>query len=194
MRIHPPHNPKRFENYTKELAGALRKGAVGVLPTDTLYGLVASARIPDAVEKVYAFRKRNSKKPFIILIHSPEDVCLLGARIGVSERRVLKKVWPGRVSVILPCLGKRFRYLHRGANTLAFRVPSSKFLRNFLLKSGPLVAPSANPEGKKPAYSIREAERYFGNRVDFYCDKGKLSGKPSTLIAISGGAVRVLRK
>lgn len=187
-------NPKQYKNYHKELARALREGAVGVLPTDTLYGLVASALTRDAVERVYALRKRSSRKPFIILVHAPAHVRLFGARVGSSERKIFKEVWPGKVSVVLFCSGKKFRYLRCGGKTLAFRVPDSKVLRNFLLKSGPLVAPSANPEGKKPARSIKEAEQYFGSRVDFYCDKGRLSGRPSKLIAVQEGGVKILRE
>ncbi len=186
--------PKRYKGYTKGLARALRKGAVGILPTDTLYGLVASALLPDAVRRAYKVRKRSPRKPSIILAHSLAGIRLFGVRVSVRERRVLEKIWPGRVSVILHCSDKKYRHLHRGGTTLAFRVPASKALRNFLLVSGPLIAPSANPEGKKPAYSIREAERYFGNRVDFYCDKGVLRGKPSTLISIREGKTVVLRK
>ncbi len=185
---------KKYGGYRTELARALRGGAIGVLPTDTLYGLVASANAPDAVEKVYALRKRNQKKPFIILVSAPADVRVFGVRSKASERRVLNEVWPGKVSVVLRSSGRKFEYLRRGGVTLAFRVPGSRSLRNFLLKSGPLVAPSANPEGKKPARSIKGAKRYFGNRVDFYCDKGRLSGKPSKLIAIQGGGIKVLRK
>ncbi len=185
---------KRYKSYNTELAETLRKGAVGIFPTDTLYGLVASALLPDAVRRVYALRKRNPKKPFIILIHNPADVARFGVRVGTTERTIVKKMWPGKVSIVLRSSGTKSRYLRAGGATLAFRVPASRTLRTFLRKSGPLVAPSANPGGKKPAYSIKEAERYFGDRVDFYCDKGRLSGKASMLVSIIRGRIETLRK
>ena len=61
-------------------------------------------------------------------------------------------------------------------------------------KTGPLVAPSANPEKLPHARTIRQAEKYFGSSVDFYIDMGKLSGLASTLIEIKNEKVMIKRK
>ena len=101
---------------------------------------------------------------------------------------------------------------------IAFRLPAKKSLIEILKKTGPLVAPSANPEGQKPAQTILEAKKYFGpvrsrspqgdrstrsaraasngigNKVDFYLSGGMLKSKPSTLIKIGkNGKIIVLR-
>jgi L-threonylcarbamoyladenylate synthase len=86
--------------------------------------------------------------------------------------------------VILECSNRKLEYLHRGTKTLAFRLPKDGKIRKFLGKTGPLVAPSANPEGKKPARNVREAQGYFGSAVDFYLDGGLVKAEPSTLIEI----------
>jgi len=57
----------------------------------------------------------------------------------------------------------------------------------------PIVAPSANPEGQKPAAKIQEAKNYFGDKVDFYVDSGSLAGAPSTLIILKGNKVFIKR-
>jgi len=67
-------------------------------------------------------------------------------------------------------------------------------LRFLLRKTGPLVAPSANPEGLDPALTIRQAKKYFSNMVDFYIDRGKLESSPSTLVKIEAGNIIVLRE
>lgn len=178
------------------------RGGVGVLPTDTLYGIVGSALQSKTVKKIYRLRKRNPKKPMIILIGSLDDVRQFGVALTPAVEKILKKVWPGKVSVILPmgangrgkAAVKKFHYLHRGTKTLAFRLPTLSNLKNFLKKTGPLVVPSANFEGKTPARTIKEAKHYFGDRISFYIDAGKLMSKPSTLIAIDQGKVLVLRK
>jgi len=168
----------------REVVRCLVKGGVGVIPTDTIYGLVGSAFSPEAVERMYRLRKREAKKPFIVLIASPRDVKKFGVKPSLQAEDFFKKIWPGPVSVILPCSGKRFRYLHRGGETLAFRVPEPRWLRALVAKSGPLVAPSANPAGKKPAATVRAAYGYFKGNVDFYVDGGRIAGVPSTLIKI----------
>lgn len=174
----------------------VREGGVGVLPTDTIYGLVASALNRKAVEKVYKLKKRTPDKPSIILISSLEN--LRSFKISLDNRpqtiNYLQKLWPNPVSVILSCAYPEFEYLHRGANSLAFRMPNHPELLELLKETGPLIAPSANLEGQTPAETIEQAREYFGNQVDFYIDGGKLTREPSTLISIADGQVKVLRR
>lgn len=172
----------------------LRRGGIGVVPTDTIYGISASASSPRAIARIYRLRKRNSKKPLIVLISALGDLKKLGVHLRSSDRVFLNKIWPEKVSVVLPCRGKKFSYLHRGTGTLALRLPKNARLRSFLGKTGPLVAPSANPEGLPPAKTIQEAMKYFGDKVDFYIDAGRLDSLPSTLVSITDGKVKVLRQ
>lgn len=173
----------------------LKNGGVGVLPTDTLYGVVASALIKNAVARLYLLRRKTSSKPFIVLIADTAMLRRFGVQLEELEQQFLKKVWPGPVSVILTVPSNRFAYLHKGKKTLAFRIPAQSGFRAFLKKTGPLLAPSANPEGLPPATTIRDAKAYFGDKVDFYvASKQRLSGLPSTLVSLKGGSVRVLRK
>lgn len=113
-----------------------------------------------------------------------------------EEQKVfLKNHWPNPVSVVLACPSVKFQYLHRDKNSLAFRLPKNKTLLNILKKSGPLVAPSANLEGEKPAESIDQARASFDNEVAFYVDGGKLISKPSTVIQLyEDGRYIVLRE
>ncbi len=161
------------------------------MPTDTIYGIVGSAFHRKAVERLYRVRHRDIKKPLIVLIGSLADL----ERFGVHyDAGFLGSVWPGPASVILRCPLKKFSYLHRGTKTIAFRLPDSEILRSFLRKTGPLAAPSANTEGDPPAITIRQAQKYFGDKVDFYVDGGMRRGKPSTLISINRGRINVLRR
>ncbi len=176
----------------KKYIKILRRGGIGVLPTDTIYGIVGSALNKKTIERIYKVRKRNLKKPFIILISSVKDLHKFGVNLDLKTKAICKTFWPGPVSVILPVSGKKFSYLHRGKSSLAFRLPKPRWLRNLIEKTGPLAAPSANPEGLKPASSIKEAKRYFGKTVDFYL-RGRINKKPSTLVAIKNGKVIVKR-
>ncbi len=172
----------------------IKKDGVGVLPTDTLYGIVGSAFSKRVVERIYALKGRNTKKPFIVLIHSILDLKKFGIKIAPAQKKILDSVWPGPVSVILPCPQKKFEYLHRGTKSLAFRLPKNRMLREILKKTGPIVAPSANPEGLPPAATVAEARKYFGGSVDFYLAGGRKVGKPSKIISLLGPESEVLRK
>jgi len=179
-----------IETAVKEI---LLNGGVGILPTDTIYGIVGSAFSKKAVARIYKLRKRNLKKPLIILVSSLKDLNIFGIQLDAKIKNFLRKLWPGKISIILPCPDKKFYYLHRRTKFLAFRLPKKPDLIKLLKETGPLVAPSANWEGFPPASTIKEAKRYFKNTVDFYVDGGKLIGGPSALIQIKGGKIEVLR-
>ncbi len=172
----------------------LKRGGVGVLLTDTIYGLVGRALHKKAVERIYRIKGRNPNKPLIILISSVRDIARFGIVLDVKTKQILRTVWPGRVSVIVPCPSQRFAYLHRGTKTLAFRLPKKPSLLALLRRTGPLVAPSANPEGLPPACNVTEAKKYFGDNVDFYLAGGRPQRNPSTLITIKDGEIISLRR
>lgn len=176
------------------LAEIIKNGGVGVLPTDTVYGLVASALRPESVERVYGLRHRNPDKPMIILISSLDDLEIFNIKLDAETESRLGGFWPGPVSVILPCPDGKFAYLHRGQNSLAFRWPDKEDLLELLRKTGPLVAPSANQEGKEAAKTITEAQKCFGEKADFYVDDGLLDSPPSTLISVENGEIIIKRQ
>lgn len=169
----------------------LKEGETGILPTDTIYGILGSALNKKTVEKIYRLRKRNKEKPMIILISSLKDLKLFNVK---ADERILKKFWPNPISIILPCTDKNFRYLHRGKNSLAFRLPDHPLLLRILKKTGPLVAPSANFEGEKSSETSEEAFNYFRNKTSFYLDAGRLQSKPSTIISLTDNNIEVIRQ
>ncbi len=179
---------------TRGIVRILKSGGVGVLPTDTIYGIVGSALSRKAVQRIYRLRHRNTKKPMIVLIHGASGLEQFGVLLDKRIEWKLREFWPGRTSIIFPCRAKKFSYLHRGTKTVAFRVPKPKKLRELLFATGPLVAPSANYEGAPPAKTIREAKRYFGGAVDFYVDGGRIDRKPSSVLAFRGRKIKVIRK
>lgn len=173
-------------------AGKLAKpGAVGVIPTDTVYGLVARASDQAAVTRLYNLKSREHK-PGTVIAANIDQLVELGLK-----RRYLKAVeqfWSEAVSVIIPC-GPELEYLHQGKNSLAVRIPADESLRKFLTQTGVLLTSSANHPGEPMAMNVAEARKYFGNKVDFYADGGDLSGRePSTIIRIIDDAVEIIRQ
>ena len=164
-----------------------------MLPTDTMYGLVGMALNHEAVERIYKLRTRDNTKPMIVLISGWEDLKQLGIKLTPNLRTELELLWPEPVSVILPSRGSSAAHLRREGTTLAVRWPKLKELITLISAVGPLVAPSANVEKKEPATNIREAENYFGERVDFYVDWGERGVVPSTLIKLEKRKRVVLR-
>lgn len=178
----------------EKLVSCLMDGGIAVIPTDTIYGIVGSALNTDTVEKIYQLRKRSKDKPFIILISSIKDLEKFDIELAQKQKEFLEKNWPSPLSVILSVEGDKFKYLHRDKNSLAFRMPKNKQLLDLLERVGPLVAPSANFEGEKPAETINEAKKYFGDQV-FYVDEDRIIGGSSTLVKLNeDGSFIVLRQ
>ena len=178
-----------------EITKSILQGKIGVIPTDTIYGIVGSALQPETVEKIYRLRKRALDKPFIILISSLNDLNHFNIQLTQKQKDFLKRYWPNPLSVVLPVNDEKFKYLHRGTNSLAFRMPKDEKLTDLLRNTGPLVAPSANFEGDKPSETIEETKKYFGDEIDFYVDSGKIKSMPSTLISLNkDGTFIVLRQ
>lgn len=178
----------------ENLVKVLNDGGVVVMPTDTLYGIVGSAFNKNTVERIYEIRKRAPTKPCIVLVADFDEVEKFGVTISSAQKNKIGE-YSGPVSVVLDCLDDNFEYLHRGTLTLAFRVPATQELRNLLLITGPLIAPSANTEGYPPSNNIQQAREYFGNQVDLYIDVGEITGKASKVIRLhTDGSVDILRQ
>lgn len=169
----------------------LNSGAVGILPTDTVYGLVCRATDEVAVKKLYALKNREYK-PGTLIAASIEQLVDLGLK--ARYLKAVEQFWPNPISIIIP--SAQLSYLHMGVGSLACRIIDGPYeLLNVLSKTGPLLTSSANQPGEPPANTIKEAIAYFGDTIDFYVDGGDLTDKkPSTLIRIVDDAVEILRE
>lgn len=165
-------------------------GAIGVIPTDTVYGVVARAHDQEAVTRLYEL-KRREHKPGTLIAASVDQLVVLGFKRRYLQ--AVEKYWPSPVSVIVPCM--ELAYLHQGVGSLAVRIPNKPELLQLLQITGPLLTSSANQPGEPPANTLAEAKAYFDNGVDFYEDGGNLSNaRPSTVIRVVDDAIEVLRQ
>jgi len=179
-------------NSYDDVITVLQDGGVGVMPTDTVYGLVARAADKAAVERFYGLKQRTHK-PGTVVAASVQQLLDLGLQERYLSR--VEQWWPGPLSVEVP-LGDELGYLHQDTGRQAFRVVADEGLRKVLEQTGPLVTTSANRPGEPGAVNLSEAQDYFENKVDFYVDGGDLSGRaPSTIIGVEDdGAITVYRQ
>ncbi len=168
----------------------LMNGKVGIMPTDTVYGIVARADDKHAVQKMYALKKREKKPGTLIAANTQQLV-----ELGVTQSNIDKvsKWWPNPLSAVLPIDGHN--YLHQGVTTLAMRVVAQPELSKLLEQTGPLITSSANQPSKPPATNIDEAVAYFGDSIDFYLDGGTIANvQPSTIVRPTDDGLEVLRQ
>lgn len=172
------------------LVSLLNGGAVGVLPTDTVYGLACRADNAVAVQRLYGLKHRHHK-PGTIIAANLQQLIDLGLR--PRYLKAVEQFWPNPLSVVIPC-GDELEYLHMGKQSLAVRIPADKVLGELLARSGPLLTSSANLPGESIATNRQEAQNYFGDTIDFYVDGGTIADhQSSTLIRVVDDAIEVLR-
>ena len=180
----------KIGGFDGKLVQLLRAGGVAVLRTDTLYGVVARADMQAAVERVYKVKGRTPTKSPIVLIAGPEAMF---DSYTEAELRDVAELWPGKNSVILPSTVAP-EWIARGNASVAYRVPDDEALRDLLAQTGPLIAPSANPEGLPPAMTIEAAKQYFGDAIDAYVDGGEVKDDtPSQLFRVTSDGLERLR-
>lgn len=141
----------------------LHGGGIAVIRTDTLYGIVARADDEQAVKRVRAVKKRSPDKALIVLLGRADD--------AYDNAEVLQTHTDGihPTSVIVPSPHAP-EWIRHENGSVAYRIPVDAQLRELLSQTGPLVAPSANPEGLPSASTIAEARAYFHDQVDCYLD------------------------
>lgn len=163
------------------VVSALQRGGIVVARTDTIYGILARASDEQAVEKVFAAKGRAHHKSPIVLISKQEQ--MFDTLPSKAYHHSLS-CWPGKVTIATPCLNAP-EWLKRGNNEFGYRLPDHPDLLTLIDQVGPLIAPSANPEGSTPAVNIDQAVAYFGDVVDVYVDGGEVTDNtPSQLLRV----------
>ncbi|MEO2154673.1 MAG: L-threonylcarbamoyladenylate synthase [Nanoarchaeota archaeon] len=189
------HFSKNIVN-KEEAIELLKKGEVLIIPTDTLFGIITNAFNKEAVEKIYKIKGRDENKPLLLLTDDFNKV--RDFLIVENWHKFFIEEWPAPLTLIFKVkeeFKEKLFYLHRGKNKIAVRIPDKKELIEFLKELDfPIVAPSANPQGLKPAKNIDEAYNYFKDKVCYLNTKEELEGKPSTIIDLSEFPPKIIRE
>ena len=176
-----------------ETAGALSKlfekeGAVALVPTETVYGLIARAGDKVAEERIFELKKRNTSKLLGWFIGNWRKLPEYGVILDGLPEKLAEKYCPGPLTVIAPC---------KDGSTQGFRVPDTPFLLELLEKfNGVLVQTSANASGQPDARSCDEALSQLSGTVDIAVDGGDIEGDicGSTVVDATGDKIKILRK
>jgi L-threonylcarbamoyladenylate synthase len=175
-----------------EIARLLGEGGVVLLPTDTIYGLHASALDERAVARVAEIKGREETKPFIVLASSIDDLPRLGVVADAQILQSLAEIWPAPLTAILPL--REPVPASRGASSVAVRIPALDWLRELVARTGPLVSTSANRSGEPPVQSPNDFARDLHARLDAIVDAGVRKGEPSAILDLTSAEPRFIRE
>ena len=174
-------------------ASLLKMGGIAAIPTDTLYGLAASIRQPDAVARVLQIKRRNPGGGVPILVASAAQAGEV-AEMSAEAHRLAQAFWPGAVTLVLPARIDVERRLLGPNGTVGVRVPASGVVQDLIrLVGAPLTGTSANLHNEPPPMTAQAAADAVGRLVDMVLDGGEGGGAPSTVINLAADPPRILR-
>lgn len=175
-----------------ETAHCVAEGGTIIFPTDTVYGIGCAAENDDAVESIFAAKRRPADKPLAVHLAVPELVDRYARFISPAARALMEKFWPGPLTIIVERKDGVCKAAARGGTTIALRCPDDDVCRTILLSTGPLAATSANISGV-PAYDGGDDLTQLPEAsLAIIAGKTKRRGE-STVVDCSADDVRLVR-
>jgi len=151
---------------------AIGRGALVVIPTDTVYGIAADAFNPEAVQKLLDAKGRDRQSPPPVLIPGIPTLDALAQDIPEPVRALVAEFWPGGLTVVLTAQSSLVWDLGETRGTVALRMPRNQVALDLLAETGPLAVSSANTSGLPSAIDVIGAEEMLGISVAVYLDGG----------------------
>ena len=171
----------------------IKKGGIVVFPTDTVYGIGCNPYNANSVEKIYEIKSREKIKSLPVLAYSLDTVKEI-AHIDTFTEKIIKKYWPGPLTLILELTDKKLKKSLNLDNKIAVRIPDSKCTLKLLEKCGLLVGTSANISGSSPSTDPKECLKNITN-YDVFLNGGTITSKgESTIIEIENEEIKIIRK
>ena len=206
MALHDTSVPEQLLTGMRLARGAIGRGELVVIPTDTVYGVAADAFTPAAVQRLLDAKGRGRQSPPPVLVPGIPTLDALAESVPSEVRDLVAEFWPGGLTVVLRARSTLNWDLGETRGTVALRMPSHPIALELLSETGPLAVSSANHTGQTAAMTAAEAQAMFGDAVAVYLEAGPAgadyadvpAGTGSTIVDATAlghpeGRVRILR-
>ncbi len=178
----------------KEAAQILRDGGLVAFPTETVYGLGANALDASAVAKIYELKGRPETSPLIVHASSIEMARTLVTEWPREAEELAERWWPGPLTLVLPKAAQIPDIVTAGLATVGVRIPAHPLALQLIETAGiPLAAPSANRFKELSPTTAAHVRAAFGDSVPVLDGGPTRVGIESTVVAITGGKITLLR-
>ena len=175
-----------YRQHIESAAEALRSGKLVAFPTETVYGLGAHWDNTEAIERIYAVKKRPEEKKLTLMIADAGDVGKYAGRCSPAAQKLMDSFWPGPLAIVFP--------LADGSD-LSIRLPDNGAARDLIRTAKvPVMTTSANLSGRPPATNAQQVLMDLDGKVSIILDGGTTRlCVPSTIVKIDGERVAVVR-
>lgn len=170
---------------------ALAAGLVVGVPTDTVYGLAVDPWRPGATDRLFAVKGRPHDVALPVLVADTEQALRLLGAVPARAEDLMERYWPGALTIVVPAPSDLGADLGGDGTTIGVRCPDHRLIRALARTVGPVATTSANRHGAAPFSSAAEVASLAG--VALVLDGGECAGAPSTVVAVHGDEVTILR-
>ena len=187
---------KSVKQQVEQGVSILKQGGLVAFPTDTVYGLGASANFQQAVERVYRVKGRPPSMALPLLLADISQISELAALVPPIAWLLANKFLPGALTIVLPKSKSVPDSITAGGMSVAIRIPAHPIPVALVRGQGvPVVGTSANLSGKPSALTAGDVRSQFGDRVDLVIDGGRCPGGiESTVVDVTGEVPIILRE
>ena len=172
----------------------LKKGNLVIMPTDTIYGIIADATKEEVIKKVYDAKERSYDKPLLILVSSEEMLEGLVEEIPDKVRKIIKKYWPGPLTILFKKSKKVPDLLTANSEFVAIRMPKDERLIRIMNQlQKPVISTSANISSHESITNPNQLEPRMKEKINCIIDEGTVNNEASTLIKVENDQIIILR-
>jgi L-threonylcarbamoyladenylate synthase len=180
-------------DYSKAVT-TIKNGGIVVFPTESWYGVGVDPWNEKALQRLYTIKQRPTDKPVLVLIGANRQLDSLITSVPDLYPPLMKKFWPGPLTLVFPAHPSLPELLTSGTGTVAVRFSSHPLAAELALQSGPITGTSANLSGENPHCTSHGVAAELGDKVDLVVDGGKTQGgKGSTIVGVDGDKLVCIR-
>ncbi len=176
------------------IASELQQGHLVITPTDTIYGILADALKPAAVEKVKIAKHRDENKPLLLLMSNLDMLHAYTETLSPLEQGIIETYFPGPLTILLPKNSLVSDQITGGSPLVGIRIPNHTDLLEIIRTVGrPLISTSANLAGEPAITNPRQLSPEVLQHISYVEDAGTIENPPSTLIKVEKEQIKILR-
>ena len=191
IEVDPVHPQPRHVERAVEV---LEAGALIAYPTDTYYGIGCDLLSRKGIDKLYALKDRDRKKPMAILCPDLSNVSQY-AMVSSFAYRTMKQLTPGPFTFVLEATKLVPQMMQTKQRQVGIRVPQAPLMLAIVARLGrPIVTTSALDLEGKPLVDAKSIKEVLGNRLEMILDGGVQLSEPSTVVSLIGDQIEVLRQ
>lgn len=187
-----PENPQ--QRYINKAIDVLKDGGVIIYPTDTVYGIGCDIFNKDALERIYSIKNEADSKLFSFICSDLKDIAKY-AKVSDYAYKSMKKLLPGPYTFVLPAAKNAPKALWTKRKTVGIRIPDHPIAMQLASELGnPIISTSVTSRRGELIFDPEEIKLVFGMHVDLMLSVGGLTGKPSSIVDLSGDEPEVIRE